>query len=548
MNVNQNKSVNNVINSSSMDATNGTEEQQSSSHSNLSPMSVTDSSPSSSSHLYYVSDSDVLNSSQPVNQALNRESSNFRRDIEMPYNAPTTSMSISPSSNAVAALNLGANQATNQVLFNWQASKPTIKERMSSIFNREVLADVHFIVGKGQQQLRTPAHKFVLSIGSAVFDAMFNGAMAAKTEEIDLPDVEPAAFLALLRFLYTDEVQIGPETVMTTLYTAKKYAVPALEKECVDFLKSNLSSDNAFMLLTQARLFDETQLAAMCLETIDKHTVEALAAEGFLDIDFDTLTTVLERDTLRIREVVLFNAVVRWAEQECHRQNSANNPDNQRKTLSRALYLIRFPLMTVEEFAVEVAQSGILTDREVVSLFLYFTVNPKPTVPFPDVPRCCITGKEHVVTRFQRTESRWGYSGTSDRIRFQVDRRIFVIGFGLYGSIHGPSDYDVTIQIIHTGSGKVLASNDTTFSCDGTANTFRVMFKTPVEINPNTNYTAAATLKGSDSHYGTNGSRKVVFDLTGSVGKVVFQFSYAAGCNNGTSVEDGQIPEIIFYT
>ena len=56
-------------------------------------------------------------------------------------------------------------------------------------------------------------------------------------EDIELPDVEPASFLALLRFLYSDEVQIGPETVMTTLYTAKKYAVPALEKHCVDFLK-----------------------------------------------------------------------------------------------------------------------------------------------------------------------------------------------------------------------------------------------------------------------------------------------------------------------
>ncbi len=50
---------------------------------------------------------------------------------------------------------------------------------------------------------------------------------------------------------FSDEVQIGPETVMTTLYTAKKYAVPALEKHCVDFLKRNLSPDNAFMLLTQ---------------------------------------------------------------------------------------------------------------------------------------------------------------------------------------------------------------------------------------------------------------------------------------------------------
>lgn len=56
------------------------------------------------------------------------------------------------------------------------------------------------------------------------------------------------------RFLYSDEVQIGPETVMTTLYTAKKYAVPALEAHCVEFLKKNLRADNAFMLLTQVRL------------------------------------------------------------------------------------------------------------------------------------------------------------------------------------------------------------------------------------------------------------------------------------------------------
>ena len=187
-------------------------------------------------------------SSQPVNQILNQSPN--RRDTETPFNAPTASAPINASSSSVSTQNYG--QSSSQVLFNWQASKATLKERMSAIFNREVLADVHFLVGKGPQQLRTPAHKFVLSIGSAVFDAMFNGAMAdANSDEIPLPDVEPAAFLALLRFLYTDEIQIGPETVMTTLYVAKKYAVPALERGCVDFLKQNLSSDNAFMLLTQ---------------------------------------------------------------------------------------------------------------------------------------------------------------------------------------------------------------------------------------------------------------------------------------------------------
>lgn len=431
--------------------------------------------------------------------------------------------------------------------YNWQATKTSVKERFSFMFNNEILADVHFIVGRGEAQERIPAHKFVLSVGSAVFDAMFNGTLATKGDEIDLPDIEPAAFLSLLRFLYSDEVQIGPETVMTTLYTAKKYVVPALEKACVDFLERNLCSENAFLLLTQARLFDEPQLANLCLDNIDKNTNEAFSADGFPDVDLSTLTAVLERDTLRIKESKLFQAIQRWAEAECLRRHIPVTGENQRAALGSALSLVRFPLMTVEEFASGPAQSGILTDRETVQLFLYFTVNPKPSVGFLDVPRSCMSGKELTVTRFAQVESRWGYSGASDRIRFMTDRRIFIAGFGLYGSIHGPAEYDVSLQLIQNTSNCVLGSNHTTFSCDGTNYTFRVMFKNAIEIQPNVSYTASATIKGPDSHYGTKGQRKVTVDCHGD-GKVTFQFQYAAGNNNGTSVEDGQIPEIIFYT
>lgn len=254
--------------------------------------------PSNGTHMC-PSDVQELPVNIPGNQR-DRENSNGRRSVE--ETSPNT---------VQGAVGNGVVNYSGQVMFNWQASRLTVKDRLAFIFNKEILSDVHFIVGKGAQQQRIPAHKFILSVGSAVFDAMFNGAMATTSDEIELPDVEPAAFLALLRFLYSDEVQIGPETVMMTLYTAKKYAVPALEKACVDFLKSNLSSDNAFMLLTQARLFDEPQLATLCLETIDKYTSEALAAEGFTDIDHETLCAVLERDTLRIREAKLFNAVVK---------------------------------------------------------------------------------------------------------------------------------------------------------------------------------------------------------------------------------------------
>lgn len=300
------------------------------------------------------------------------------------------------------------------------------------------------------------------------------------------------------------------------------------------------------MLLTQARLFDEPQLAQLCLECIDHNTAQAIKGDGFTDIDYDTLMTILQRDSLGIREHRVFDAVVRWAECECLRQEIEINSENKRKVLQNALNLLRYPLMTVEEFAAGPAQSDLLKKEEVVEIFLHFTVNPKPKLPYPDQPRCCHTGKEEVVSRFTEYASRWGYSGTCDRIRFTVNRRIFIVGFGLYGSIHGPTDYRVNIQIIHSETSTISGQNETGFSCDGSWKTFRVMFKEPIEIMQNQFYTASATLLGPDSYYGTKGLAQVAHSGIGDK-KTTFTFFYAAGNNNGTSVEDGQIPELIFF-
>ena len=86
------------------------------------------------------------------------------------------------------------------------------------------------------------------------------------------------------------------------------------------------------------------QLAAMCLETIDKATPDALSAEGFTDIDVDTLSAVLDRDSLRIKEAKLFSHVIRWSEAECLRQGLPVTPDNKRLVfLHKVKYIDRVP-------------------------------------------------------------------------------------------------------------------------------------------------------------------------------------------------------------
>lgn len=74
-------------------------------------------------------------------------------------------------------------------------------------------------------------YRYVLATGSTVFYAMLYGGLStadANKDVIDVPDVEPSAFLTMLRYLYCDEINLSPDNVLATLYCAKKYIVPHL--------------------------------------------------------------------------------------------------------------------------------------------------------------------------------------------------------------------------------------------------------------------------------------------------------------------------------
>ena len=83
---------------------------------------------------------------------------------------------------------------------NWQTELKSVRQRNAVMFNSELMADIHFIVG--DENLHVPAHKYILSTGSSVFFAMFYGTLASSDSDIHIPDVEPRAFLNLLRLVY----------------------------------------------------------------------------------------------------------------------------------------------------------------------------------------------------------------------------------------------------------------------------------------------------------------------------------------------------------
>lgn len=82
-------------------------------------------------------------------------------------------------------------------------------------------------------------------------------------------------FFFLFRYLYCDEIQLEADTVLSTLYVAKKYIVPYLARACVSYLETSLTAKNACLLLSQSRLFEEPELMQRCWEVIDAQVCQS---------------------------------------------------------------------------------------------------------------------------------------------------------------------------------------------------------------------------------------------------------------------------------
>ena len=438
---------------------------------------------------------------------------------------------------------------------NWQTTKTTIRQRSQHMFNNDLFSDVKFVVrggrnGESESKQVIPAHKFVLSISSPVFEAMFYGEVAETTDSIELPDCEYESLLELFRYMYSDEVILSGSNVMGVLYLAKKYMVPSLADKCTKYLQEILDPSNVFIILPSAQKYEKKNLVDQCWKVIDKRTEEAVKSDGFATIERSLLEAVVLRDTLSIKEVNLFKAVNLWAATECERQGLTTDGENKRRILGESVVKgIRFPVMKQDEFANVVIDSKILTPDEVSAFFKYYSSALNSPMEFSESMRSgfyddCI----HRCVRF-KSASRMGWyyaiRGRADGIGFTVDKDVMMKGLRLFGSEN--NDHSVTLTIKETGTKLVLASKTGRFSSkplqygNGTNyDGFEILFDSTVKCKKNTRYEIEAVISGPDSWRGIDGASTVVCS------GVAFTFTHNSKSLNGTSVGGGQFPEILF--
>ena len=142
----------------------------------------------------------------------------------------------------------------------WQKRGANIVERGIFVFNNDLLSDVSLVVRGSSDEgepkkskMAIPAHKVVLSICNPVFFAMFCGELAEKSDSVDLPDCEYEGVLEMLRYMYSGEAELNENNVMQVLYVAKKYIVPSLADECIEFLEDSVNTENVFSVMSHAQ-------------------------------------------------------------------------------------------------------------------------------------------------------------------------------------------------------------------------------------------------------------------------------------------------------
>ena len=437
----------------------------------------------------------------------------------------------------------------------WQTKRRTIRERTKFMLNNDLFSDVKFVVRKLDSEGETeskkviPAHKFVLSIGIPVFEAMFNGELAETRDSIELPDCEYESLLELFRYLYSDELNLSGSNVMGLLYLAKKYIVPSLVDKCSQYLQDHLQPENVFNILPIAEKCEEKGLIDQCWEVIDNQSEEAVKSDGFATIELSLLEPVVSRDTLTINEIDLFKAVDLWATKKCEKQGLEANSEVKRRVLDETVVKgIRFPVMELQDFSAVVLNAKILTLDEVTRLLQFFTSSLATEVGFPATSRTGVSTKQiGSCCRFGKFDfDAWRYSGLSDFLVFSVNKEILLHGLCLYGSSNdcysvdlkmmNPVEMSTLVQMTGKFKSKLIYHGKSSYYG------FKVNFDKPVRLKKNSSYEIEAKLSGPISCRGSSGLHEVE---TSGV-KFTFNDSTHFPTSNGTSVSNGQFSQLLF--
>ncbi|KAF8687295.1 hypothetical protein HU200_042976 [Digitaria exilis] len=159
-----------------------------------------------------------------------------------------------------------------------------LPHHLGDLLQKGTGADVTFVVSG--EFFR--AHKAILASRSLVFMAEFFGHMKEKRSPVvEVKDMKPAVFGAMLHFIYTDSApelhraDDGTAMAQHLLVAADRYGIDRLKLICEDKLYDGVCVDTAATTLALAEQHGCSYLKARCVEVIVVNLEAVMATEGY---------------------------------------------------------------------------------------------------------------------------------------------------------------------------------------------------------------------------------------------------------------------------
>jgi speckle-type POZ protein len=159
----------------------------------------------------------------------------------------------------------------------------SLSHHLGELLRRGTGADVMLVVsGKC-----FPAHRAILASRSPVFKAaLFGDMMEKRSRSVEIRDIEPQVFGAMLGFIYTDSVpeldqHDGVVVAQHLLAAADMYGLDGLKIMCEEKLSNGATVETAATTLALAEQHGCPRLRARCVEVVAANLDAVMATEGY---------------------------------------------------------------------------------------------------------------------------------------------------------------------------------------------------------------------------------------------------------------------------
>ena len=158
------------------------------------------------------------------------------------------------------------------------------------------------------------ANRMVLSCYSKYFEKMFKSQMKEQNQLlVQVEGVDGKSLHLLIDYIYTGQILINSDNVMSTLSGADYLQLDEVKEFCFDFMEKDLALHNCFVFLTMADLYRSDSLKNKIYDYFCKNYNFLIKTEDFFELSKGILVEiVLNLNYRRVPQTDICNLILDW--------------------------------------------------------------------------------------------------------------------------------------------------------------------------------------------------------------------------------------------